>query len=183
MSSYKVHTLESAPEQSRSALKRLKESVGMIPNLAGAMAESPVLIEGFASLREIFRNGTFTPVEREILALTNAVENGCGYCVAIHSAFALKEGADRQVVDAIRAGRLPEEARLKALASFSRKLIERRGRVGTADIDEFVEAGYSRAQALEVVAGVASSVLANYGYHLTRAPLDEPLKPMAWTRD
>lgn len=57
-------------------------SVGMIPNLAASMAESPELLKGFLTIRQIFYSGTFSPGEIPVLALTNAFENGCRYCMA-----------------------------------------------------------------------------------------------------
>src|SRR5262245_23715027 len=92
---FPVHTEASAPLASKPALERLRAAVGMVPHLAAAMAESTVLIEAFVGLRETFRRGTFSPVEREALSLANAVENGCRYCTAIHATFALKESRRR----------------------------------------------------------------------------------------
>ena len=54
MTTYEVQTLETAPEKSREAMQRLKNSAGMIPNLAAMMSTSPTLIEAFVTLREIY---------------------------------------------------------------------------------------------------------------------------------
>lgn len=43
MECFPVYTLNSAPEASKSALRDVQARFGMIPNLAGAMATSPVL--------------------------------------------------------------------------------------------------------------------------------------------
>src|SRR5688572_27588494 len=81
--SFPPHTIDSAPAASQPVLQRLREEVGAIPNLAGAMAESPVLIDAFVTLRSLFHaKSSFSPVERELLFLVNAVENGCEYCTA-----------------------------------------------------------------------------------------------------
>ena len=50
MERYQVHTLDSAPEASKSALRDVQARFGMIPNLAGAMATSPVLIQSFVGI-------------------------------------------------------------------------------------------------------------------------------------
>src|SRR5262247_1561820 len=107
MSIYEVQTVDTAPEGSKLLLHNLKGAIGMIPNLAAAMSESPELLKGFLTVREIFYGGTFTPGEIQLLALSNALENGCRYCMALHSAFALKEGVSRDTVEALRAGRSP----------------------------------------------------------------------------
>jgi AhpD family alkylhydroperoxidase len=110
MSLYEVHTTESASQGSKAPLQGLQNAIGMIPNLAAAMAESPELLKGFLNIRQIFYGGTFSPAEIQVLALTNAFENGCRYCMALHSAFALKEGVPKEAVEALRAGRSPVSA-------------------------------------------------------------------------
>src|SRR5882757_7687951 len=104
MTMFKTQTIESAPEGSRAPMTRLRESVGVIPNLAAMMSESPTLIDGFVTLREIYQRASLNPKEREILGLSNAVANGCEWCVAFHSFVAIKLGIDRATIDAIRAG-------------------------------------------------------------------------------
>ncbi len=58
MSAFQVHTIESAPDGSKPALEALKRGIGMIPNLAAAMAESPHLLRGFLAIRDIFPRWT-----------------------------------------------------------------------------------------------------------------------------
>ena len=180
MSIYKVHTLETAPEGAKPALERLKESVGVIPNLAAAMAESPTLIDSFVTLRTIYQNGTLTPVEREVVSITNAVVNDCRYCVAAHSSFAVNYGIPADDLELLRNGKAPADSKYEALSGFTRKVTISRGDVNESDINKFVEAGYTRAQALEVIVGVAYSVLSNYSSHFTDAPLDEFFKAQSW---
>jgi uncharacterized peroxidase-related enzyme len=172
----------SAPAASHDALARLQASVGGVPNLAAAMAASPALIDGFVTLRALFQqHSTFTAPEREIVSLCNAVENGCGYCTAIHSAFGSKAGLTTEAIDAVRQGQTPADARLAALVGFNRELNRRRGRVGDAEIEAFMLAGFTTAQALELIAAAAISTLANYAGRLTGAPLDEFLLPHRMT--
>ena len=180
MSPYDVHTVESAPEGSKHLLQNLHGAIGMIPNLAASMAESPELLKGFLSIRRIFYGGTFSPGEIQVLALSNAFENGCRYCMGLHSAFALDVGVSREAVEALRAGRSPEEPRLKALSEFSRALVKRRGHVSDDELQRLFAAGYSKAQALEVVLGVAVSILPNFAHQITNCPLDEAFSAHAW---
>jgi hypothetical protein len=51
---YALHTPESAPERAREALRTLRATVRVIPNLAATMAESPALLRGFLTLRELY---------------------------------------------------------------------------------------------------------------------------------
>lgn len=181
MSMYEVHTVETAPEASKTLLRNLKSAIGMIPNLAASMAESPELLNGFLTIREIFYGGSFTPGEVQVLALTNAFENGCRYCMALHSAFALKAGISKEAVEALRTGRSPQEPTLRALSEFSRALVKHRGHVSGDDLQTFIAAGYSKGQALEVVLGVAVSILPNFAHHITQCPLDGAFSAHLWT--
>ena len=61
MTIYEAQTLETAPEKSREAMLRLKNSAGMVPNLAAMMSTSPTLIEAFVTLREIIQPARSTP--------------------------------------------------------------------------------------------------------------------------
>jgi AhpD family alkylhydroperoxidase len=173
------HTYESAPAASKPSLQKLKEAVGMVPNLAGAMAESPQLIAAFVAIREIYQSGTFTATEREVLSLVNAVENDCRYCRAIHSLFATNAGLAADDVGRLRAGELPIEPKLRALADFGRAVVRDRGNVPPEPLGAFLRAGYSKAQALEVLVAFANSIIANYAAHFTQPELDEPLRAYA----
>lgn len=180
MSTYQIHGIDTAPEDSRPLLQGLQQNLGMIPNLAAAMAESPALLKSFLTVREIYQGGTFTAVEIEVLSLTAAFENNCAWCMTFHTRMAGKVGVAPESIEALRAGRPPVEPRLGALSNFAREMVRRRGAVGSTALERFYGAGYTRAQALEVVLGMGFSLMANYAGHLTEAPLDEPLQPHAW---
>jgi uncharacterized peroxidase-related enzyme len=180
MSKFTVHTIETAPAGSKPALQKLRESVGMIPNLAATMANAPALIEAFVAVRAAYQNSSLSAIEREVVSITNAVTNNCVYCVAAHSTFAQMAGMQPESMAALRAGRSPVEPRLQALSEFARKLTLARGQISDADVNAFLAAGFTPAQALEVIVGGAVSLLANYTNHLAHAPLDEFLQPQAW---
>src|SRR5262245_35086118 len=182
MPDYPVHTIETAPEQSRPALQGLQQTLGRIPNLAATMAESPVLMNGFIGAFGNFHGGSFTGPQRQVLLLTNAVRNRCGWAVAFHSTLALAEGVSAEDVAAIRDGRTPRDPASAALSTFTAALIEARGHVEPAVLEAFVAAGFRADQALEVIAGLAVSVLANYTGNVTQPPLEAPFQAQRWER-
>lgn len=180
MHEYRIHTIESAPEKSRPALQGLQQAVGLIPNLAATMAESPVLINGFVGAFGNFGGASFTGAQRQALLLTNAVTNRCAWAVAFHSTVALKEGASREDVEAIRERRAPRDPALAALSVFTRALIEKRGHLAQAELDAFTAAGVGPGQVLEVIAGLAVSVMANYAGNITHPVLEAPFQAQRW---
>ena len=179
---YAIHTTESAPETAADALRALQAAVGVIPNLAATMAESPALLRGFLALRELYGTTGFSGGEVQVLSLTAAYENDCAWCVAFHTAMALKEGVDRDAVDTIRRGGAPADPRLGPLCEFARAMVRNRGRIDPPTWQAFLAAGYSKRQALDVVMGMAFSLMANYAGHVTDPPLDAFLTAHGWTR-
>jgi len=180
MNQFQVHTLETAPERSTASLKSLQDGLGFVPNLAATMAESPTLVNGFVELRQTLARSELTPVEREIVAIAVSVENDCDYCVAAHSTFARMQGGDEAAVAAARDGALPDDARLAAIYRLGRGLVANHGHASPEDIEAVLDAGFSAAAVLDVVAQVAHTSMANYTHNVAGVDLDEAFQPQAW---
>jgi hypothetical protein len=131
--------MHSAPARSKRALQQLQAAFGMIPNIAGAMTTSPVLITSLVGLFGSVHGGSFTEAQIQTVLLTDAVTRAHG--PSFHTALALKNGIDEADVRAIREGRLPKDETLAALSALAKTMIERRGRLDDQDIDRFLVAG------------------------------------------
>jgi AhpD family alkylhydroperoxidase len=180
MSIFEVQTIDRAPEGSRAPLERLQQAFGMFPNVAGVIANSPVLAKIFVPLFEGVHAGTFTEAEIQTLLLTNAVTNSCAWAVAFHSYLALKAGLDPADVQAIRERRASREPRTAALSAYARSLIEQRGHVGDAAVGAFLAAGFKPDQALEMLAVSAASTITNYALSIAEPPLEPMFQEHAW---
>jgi AhpD family alkylhydroperoxidase len=121
MTNFPVYTIESAPERSKPALQQLQSAFGMIPNIAGVMATSPVLINSLVGLFGNVHGGSFTEAQVQVVLLTDAVTNACAWAVAFHTALALKEGVDVADVEAIRDGCLPKDRKFAARENDDRE--------------------------------------------------------------
>jgi AhpD family alkylhydroperoxidase len=181
MEQFPVYTVDSAPDASKPALRGMQAAFGIIPNIAGVMATSPVLIDSLVGLFGRVHGGSFTEAQIQTLLLTNAVTNACSWAVAFHTALALKEGLDPMEVDTIRAGRSPKDNKLGALSNLARTLIEKRGRIGDQDAEHFLAAGFGKDHLLEVIAVVAASAITNYTGNVTNPPLEAPFQGHAWS--
>lgn len=181
MQSFPIHTVESAPEDSRLSLLTLKDLFGMIPNIAGAMSTSPVAIGSLVGLFQKVHGGSFSEQQIQVLLLTNAVTNRSAWAATFHTALALKEGVTSAEVQAIREGQTPRSPKNGALSRLARSLIQKRGHLEDSDIAGFLQAGFDQAQLLEVIAVVAASTLTNYTGNLTRPPVESAFEPYAWS--
>ena len=183
MSIFEVQTIDRAPEGSKAPLAKLQQAFGMVPNVAGIIANSPVLANIFVPLFQAVHSGTFTEAEIQTLLLTNAVTNSCAWAVAFHSYLALNAGLTPADVQAIRERRAPREPRCAALSAYTRNLIEKRGHVGDAAVTVLLSAGFRPDQALEALAVSAASTITNYTLNIAEPPLEPIFQAHAWRPD
>jgi alkylhydroperoxidase family enzyme len=180
MMSYPIRTVAWAPEASKPVLEQLQQTFGLVPNVAGVMANSPELIQAFVGLFQQVHAGTFTEAEIQTLLLTNAVTNSCTWAVAFHTMLGLRAGLAPADVEAIRARRLPTDKRYAALSTLARRFIETRGHVSEEELTAFVDAGFKQEQTLEILAVTAASTITNYAGTLAKPPLEDFLEQYAW---
>lgn len=179
---YKVHTIETAPEAAKSTLTTAKLGYGFVPNLLGIMAEAPALAKAYPTLGALFDETSLTPTERQTVLLTVSAVNGCEYCVAAHSVVAGMQKVPADVIQAIRDGESIADAKLEALRRFTVAMVETRGRPPEQDTKAFFDAGYGRAQVLEVVLGVGLKTLSNYTNHIAHTPVDAAFAGATWSK-
>jgi alkylhydroperoxidase family enzyme len=175
MADFPLHTRATAPFASKPIMEEADRSLGYVPNLVAQMAEAPALLEGYAALSAIFRKADFTPTERALILLTVSVEHDSHYCTPAHTVRARDTELDEASIAAIRARRPLAEARLEALRAFTVNMIRERGFIADAELETFMAAGFTRANAMEIILAVGLKTLSNYVNHIAETPLDPPL--------
>ncbi|MGB3655058.1 MAG: carboxymuconolactone decarboxylase family protein [Rivularia sp. (in: cyanobacteria)] len=179
---FTIHTLETAPNDSKEALAHAKETFSFIPNLEGIFAEAPALLKGSMALWDLFETTSFTPVEQQVIYLTANYENSCNYCMAAHSGLAKMIGMSPENIEALGNGTPMSDEKLQALRHFTQKMVQARGWVEDNEIEAFLAAGYNKQQVLEVILGIAIKVMHNYTNHIAKTPLDKQFKPNVWLK-
>lgn len=172
---FQVHTLESAPAGSRETMAKIAEKYGFVPNLAAVFAESPGTLNALLGLLGAYdaEEIGLSPLERQVVLLATSVQNECEYCTAGHSMLAGMCGLDRGEVENLQEGRRLGDPRLEVLRQFTEAVVEKRGHASEDDIRKFLGVGFTRAQVLEVVLGVALKTLTNYVNHIAKPPVNE----------
>ena len=69
---------------------------------------------------------------------------------------------------------------LDALVTFTRLVVEQRGFLAETDVASFLEAGYTKAQIIEVLLGVGMKTFNNYVDHIAHTPLNDQFKAERW---
>lgn len=180
MTDFTIHTKDSAPEVSKELLGAAQAKYGFVPNLMGEMAEAPSMLEAYLSVGKALEASSLTPQEQQVVVLTVSYLNECEYCMAAHSAVAKMVGLPDGEISALREGQPLSDAKLEALSTFTGILVEKRGRPSEEEVAAFLSAGYTRAQILEVIVGIAFKTLSNFTNHIADTPVDKQFAPFAW---
>lgn len=180
--SLKPLTVETASAEGAELLEGAKKNLGFIPNMYAEMAHAPGLLSTYLHGYDWFRRHSgFTPAEQETVFLAISRENACHYCVAAHSMIGEKiSKMPADALQALREGHTIPNAKLQALAHFSRLMVKTRGNPAREDIQAFVAAGYSEAQALQVLLAIAVKTISNYNNHLFDTPVDAAFAAYTW---
>jgi uncharacterized peroxidase-related enzyme len=163
--------------RARELLDAVKDKFGLVPNMTRSMANAPVVLDAYLQLSGALARGSLSAKAREQIALAVAQDNGCDYCLAAHSAVGKMVGLTAEQIQDSRRG-AAIDPRADALIRFARKVLDARGRVADADLDEFRAAGFDDGAVAEVVANVALHVFTNYFNLVGETDIDFPRAPV-----
>lgn len=183
MNQFKVHTIESAPEESKSMLEASVKGFGMLPNLHGVLAESPAMLEAYKTMHGIFSSKTaFNAEEITVVWQTINVENACHYCVPAHTGIAHSMKVDAKLTEALRNRTAMPTKKLQALHDMTLLIVRDRGIVSEERMIAFFDAGYSNRHYLDILVGYAQKIMSNYTNHIANTPVDERFKNFTWSK-
>jgi AhpD family alkylhydroperoxidase len=73
--------------------------VDAVNNFWKAIANDPATLRRtWESLKQIMQPGALDPLTKELLYIAVSVSNGCGYCIASHTAAARKQGMTEEML-------------------------------------------------------------------------------------
>lgn len=179
---FTVHTTETAPEASKPILEGAAAKYGFTPNLLGVLAESPSALKAYGALAEAVAGTSLSPTEQQVVLMTTSFENNCTYCMAAHSTISGMTGVPEDVVESLRAGTPLADAKLNALADFTRATVRNNGFVDSSVTDAFLAAGYTNESILDVITAIAQKTISNFTNHFAHTPSDDAFAPKAWTK-
>lgn len=131
---------------------------------------------------ELFGRSSLPKDAKHVVWIAVSVENNCEYCVAAHSTLALRARVPADTVDALRAGKPLADTGLEAARRLTQTLVSQQGWVDDAEVEGFLNAGYTRRNVLDVILGVGMKTLSNYTNHIAHTPLDPAWQAQQWSR-
>jgi len=157
------------------ALAQVRKTLGSVPNMAKAMANSPALVTGWLALSGALSDGVIPAPVREQLALATAEYNRCEYCLSAHT-FVGARVAKLDAAEIERARRAESsDPHVAALLALSDAIARGRGSLDGTALKNARAAGVSDAEIAEVVGHLALNILTNYFNILADPDNDYPV--------
>lgn len=182
MTSFTIHSIESAPQKSKAILEQSVQQNGMLPNLHAVMAEAPGLLEGYQALHKLFMDSSFNAEELTVVWQSINVEHDCTYCVPAHSGIAHAMNVDASLTEALRNQQPMPTEKLQVLQDTTLSMVRNRGIISEQELTRFFAVGYGQRQLLEIILGLSQKVMSNYTNHVAKTPLDKPFQAFAWKK-
>lgn len=146
-------------------------------NIFKGMANSPQVLDMYLKINHALQGVSLSPAEVEAVQLAASNVAGCNYCQAAHTAIGKGHGmTDEQAIGA-RKGHVESDARMDALARFTRAIAETRGQVSDEDLKRFKGAGFDDRAVVEVVGVYTLATLTNTFNNVNRSEVDFPAVP------
>jgi alkylhydroperoxidase family enzyme len=179
---FTYHTKETAPGDSLPLIELSIKTYGFFPKMHQILAEAPLTYEIYnTALDGLSNRSTFSPVEQELIMLTASYENRGNYSMAGHTLRAERRHVPADVITSLRDGLPLTDAKLQTLRTFVRDVLEKRGHIGDAELLKFLNAGYTKRQALEVLTGLVAKLISDFTNALAHTELDDAVKRLSWT--
>jgi AhpD family alkylhydroperoxidase len=155
MSRLTIHDSHTAPAASKPFIQKAIANNGFLPNLIGVLSGSPVAVETYFTVGEINSRSSLDLAEREVVQLTAARLHQCDFCIAGHTAIALKKaGFSASDVLALHQGGLLESPRLNTLVAFTTEVIRTRGNTSDTALATFLAAGFTQQKMENIYHGI-----------------------------
>jgi alkylhydroperoxidase family enzyme len=180
---FTYHDENTAPAASVPIIQKSKAAFGFLPNLHKILAEAPATYEAYTSLYNAATTKiSLTPIEAQVVMMASNVRNECHYCTAGHSMLMTMIKTPQDVIDSLRDKKPIKDPKLQALRVYAEQLLEHRGHIGDDQLQAFLNAGYNKQQALEVLVALAAKLISNFTNAIAHTELDEPAKAYAWAK-
>lgn len=173
MARLKAINPDEATGKTRELFDTVQNKMGMVPNMMRTMGNSPAALNGYLGFNAALNNASIGSKLGELISITVANENECNYCNAAHSYIAEKIGLNADAINNARKG-TSADPKINAALVFAKDILNSKGHVSHASIENVKEAGYSEAEIVEIVAMVSLSIYTNYINILADTEIDFP---------
>jgi uncharacterized peroxidase-related enzyme len=172
---FTVPTRDEVTPNNQAIFDHMQSAFGMVPNLYASFAYNETALADYLALQN--RKSTLSAKEREVINLVVSQVNDCKYCVPAHTAVSKMHGfTDEQVLE-IRRAQVSFDAKFNALAKFVKETTINRGRPSEQALNNLFEAGYNKANLVDIMMVIGDKIISNYFHNIIQIPVDWPEVP------
>jgi uncharacterized peroxidase-related enzyme len=168
-------TIADSPAKAQPLLEAVNARLGVVPNMFRLISTSPQALEAYLGMSGALAKGALPAATRERIALAVAELNGCGYCLAAHTYLGRNLAKLDDAEIAANRGGTSNDPKAAAAIGFAVAVARERGHVAEADLAAVKRAGYTDAQAIEIVLHVALNTWTNYVNEVFKTEIDFPV--------
>ena len=165
ISRFPVPEINNLPEDIRETILALQEKSGFVPNVFLTLANRPDEFRAFFSYHDALmeKEGGLSKGEREMIVVATSAQNQCIYCVVAHGAILRIREKNPQLADQIASNYRKADItpRQRAMLDFALKVSKSSHEIGSADIDDMRELGFSNDDIWDIGAISALFALSN----------------------
>jgi uncharacterized peroxidase-related enzyme len=166
---------ETASDQLSAVFAETHQVLGLIPNEARALANSPTTLKAYVDLVSALRGGSVPLRLRELIALLVAQENRSDYCLSAHTYIATRLAGLTESETMCARNAQADDPQTRAVLTFAASVLRNRGSVSEEELAALRAAGIADGEIVEVIAHVALNVFTNYFNTAARVDIDWPI--------
>jgi len=161
--------------------KKVKEGMGLVPNMFCCMGNSAMAFEGFLTLNGNLGAGKLGAKLIKQIILATSELNGCEYCVSAHTQMA-KDAKLMDDEECLNARKLNDtDGKITAVLNFVGKVHATKGKVDDESIQALRANGFQDEEIVEILATMTLATMANYVSNVGEPELDFPEAPKVRT--
>lgn len=164
---------EEVSEKNQQIFDKLKIAFGAVPNLYSTLAYSENALETYFNLEA--SKHSLTKKEAEAVTLVVSEVNNCTYCLSAHTQVAKLNGFTEEQTLEIRSGKASFDKKLDTLVKLTKQLSEKRQVGDGVLVDDFLEAGYTKENLIDIIVLIGDRTISNILHAVTKVPIEFPL--------
>lgn len=165
ISRFPVPDLADLPEDIRTAIEKVAEKSGFVPNVFLALAHRPAEFRAFFAYHDALmeRDDGLTKADRELIVVATSGLNRCQYCVVAHGAILRIRARNPLIADqvAVNWRKADLTDRQRTMLDYAEKVALNADRIGQGDHDALIAAGFTADEVWDIGAIAAFFGMSN----------------------
>jgi alkylhydroperoxidase family enzyme len=165
--------LNEATGEAKALFEGIQQRLPRVPNMLRLLGHSPTVLGSYLDLTDSF-NSQLSERLRILITATVAQITGADYLLSFAHVLGKREGLTDEEMNAARRGEF-SDVKTAAVLRFAAQAARDHGHVSEGDLAAVLEAGYTDAELVAILAYISFSVFRGYFNLMARTAIDFPV--------